>query len=100
MVWGKVISYFRTSESMRLQTLVGNHRDYEVKNGAFIIWCEDDYLDFCEDDMMNALSRAFAFNGITYEIRVDKKSAIDKDAILESLKSKVGKGVKVNITNK
>lgn len=100
MVWGKVISYFRTSESMRLQTLVGNHRDYEVKNGAFIIWCEDDYLDFCEDDMMNALSRAFAFNGITYEIRVDKKSAIDKDAILESLKSKVGKGVKVNVTNK
>ncbi len=98
MAWGKVISYFRNNESTRLCTLVGNHRDVEIKNGEFIIRCDDDYLDFCNDATLDALNRAFAYYNIGYKIRIDKISKQDNDKELERLKAMVGKDVKINIT--
>ena len=97
MAWGKVISHFRMNESTRLQTLVGNHSDVEVKNGEFIIWCGDNYLEFCSPTAQDALKRAFAANGIGYKIKVDKRVEADKDKELERLKMMVGKDVKINV---
>ena len=97
MAWGKVISYFRNNESTRLQMLIGNHTDFEIKNGEFIIWCGDDYLEFSSQATLDALGRAFAANGIGYKIKVDKRTEQDKDKELERLKALVGKDVKVNI---
>ncbi len=97
MAWGKVISYFRANESSRLQTIVGNHTDVEVKNGDFIIWCGDDFLDFNDQGMIEALKRAFAINNIGYKIKIDKRVERDRDKELEMLKSMVGKDVKINV---
>lgn len=97
MVWGKVISYFRLNESARLQTIVGKHNDFEVKNGDFIIWCGDDFLEFNDPSMTEALDRAFANNGIGYRIKIEKRVQRDKDKELERLKAMVGKDVKINI---
>lgn len=97
MAWGKVISYFRNNESTRLQMLVGNHNDVEIKNGEFVIWCGDNYLEFNDQSTKDALSRAFAANGIGYKIKIDKRATVDKDKELEKLKALVGKDVNVNI---
>lgn len=97
MAWGKVISYMRMNESARLQTLVGNHTDVEIKNGEFIVWCGDDYLEFCNNDTLEALERAFATYNIGYKIRIEKRAEADKDKELERLKAMVGKDVCVNI---
>lgn len=97
MAWGKVISYMRMNESSRLQTLVGNHTDFEIRNGEFIIWCGDDYLDFSDQATLDAIGKAFATYNIGYKIRVDKRAAQDKDKELERLKSMVGKDVNINI---
>ncbi len=97
MVWGKVISYFRKNESARLQTLVGNHTDFEVKNGEFIIWCGEDFLEFNDPNVIEALNRAFVNSGIGYKIKIDKRVVRDRDKELELLKSMVGKDVKINV---
>ncbi|MBR2971067.1 MAG: DNA polymerase III subunit gamma/tau [Clostridia bacterium] len=97
MAWGKVISYFRMNESARLQTLVGNHSDVEVKGNDFIIWCGENYLEFCNQSTLDALGRAFAANGIGYKIKVDKRAEADKDKELERLKQMVGRDVKINV---
>lgn len=97
MVWGKVISYFRKNESTRLQTLVGNHSDVEVKGRELIVWCGDNYLEFCNQATIDGINRAFAANGIGYKLRIEKRAEIDKDKELERLKMMVGGDVKINI---
>lgn len=97
MVWGKVISYCRQNESTRIQTLIGNHSDVEIKGAEFIVWCGEDYLDFCNSATIDAINRAFAAGGIPYRLKIDKRAAADKDKELERLKMMVGKDVKVNV---
>ncbi|MBR2967780.1 MAG: DNA polymerase III subunit gamma/tau [Clostridia bacterium] len=97
MVWGKVIGYFRKNESTRLQTLVGNHSDVEIKGREFIVWCIDNYLEFCNQNTIDAINRAFAANGIGYKLRIEKRAEVDKDKELERLKMMVGGDVKINI---
>lgn len=97
MAWGKVISYFRNNESSRLQALVGNHTDVEIRNGEFIIWGGENYLEFCNQSTLDALNRAFATYNIGYKIRIDKRMEQDKDKELERLKTLVGRDTKINI---
>ena len=97
-VWGKIITYMRRNESMRLQTLIGGHRDVELKDNALIIWTNgDNYLDFCEESTLQAIERAVYGEGYDLKIKVEKReNNADVDAEILRLKKLVA-GAPVNI---
>jgi len=98
-VWGKVITEVRKSESMRIQTLVGNHSDVAIAGSTLVIYASNEnYLEFCEDAVINAISRALSSAGFELKIKIEKKvGEIDMDEEIIKIKRLVGNSVPVNI---
>jgi len=98
-LWGKIIGEVRKAESMRVQTLVGNHSDVDVVGSDLVIYAgNENYLEFCEDTIINALKRALMVLGEDMGVRVEKRTGnIDMDEEIIKIKKLVGGNVPVNV---
>ena len=70
----------------------------DLKMSAPMAWGKViSYMHFCSESTIDAINRAFTTYNIGYKLRIDKRTAVDKDKELERLKAMVGKDVPVNI---
>lgn len=99
-VWGRLVTFMRKSESMRLYTLLSAHSDVEISGGKLIIHANDDnYLQFSEPDVIASMQRGLDEGGEGLEIVVEKRARAGNDSIIDKIKSMMG-GVDVEIKNK
>lgn len=91
-VWGKLVTYFRTHESMRLYTLLGDQSDIEIEDNNLIIHAsEDNFLSFSDESTITAITRALLSEGINLTVLVDKKKeAVDMDSEIMKIKKLMG----------
>lgn len=97
-IWGRMTTYMRTNESMRLYTLIGGHHDFEIKDGNLIVWAtSDNYLEMSEAETQEAIHRALKADGVDLCLVVDKrKDTVDMDNEIDKIKKLMG-GAKLNI---
>lgn len=90
-VWGRLITYMRTKENMRLYTLLGSHSDVEIEGDELIVWGNDDnYIMFSEEETIEAIRRGLKSLNFPLDVRVDKRSAGDSDKVIDRIKSMMG----------
>lgn len=90
-VWGRLVTYMRTHESMRLYTLLGGHTDVEVKEGKLTVWANDDnYLQFSDEETQAAMRRGLDADGLGMTLFVDKRVHADNEKIIGKIKSLMG----------
>ena len=99
-VWGRLVTYMRKNESMRLYTLISGHSDVEISGGELIVHANDDnYLLFSEPETVEAIRRGLESGGEGLSVRVEKRTRADNDSIIDKLKSMMG-GLDLEIKNK
>ncbi len=97
-VSGKLTTYFREKGVMGLYTLVGEHHDYAIQNGDFVIYAADEkFLRFSEPSVIGDISAALSALNIALKVRVEKRSdAVDMDKEINNIKKLIG-NAKLNI---
>ncbi|MCI8613101.1 MAG: DNA polymerase III subunit gamma/tau [Clostridia bacterium] len=99
-LWGKLVTYMREHESMKLYSLLGSHSDVETDGDKLIVWCNDDnYLTFSEPETAQAVRRALADVSEGTELVIDKRKRADSEKLIDKIKSMMS-GVDVKIKRK
>lgn len=99
-VWGRLVTYMRTSKEMRLYALLGAHSDVEIDGGRLIVHANDDnYLQFSEPEAESAMQRGLDELGEGLKIVVEKRARVDNDRMIDKIKSMMG-GVELEVKRK
>jgi len=98
-VWGKIITELRKNESMRIQTLAGNHSDVAILGNTLVVYAgNENYLEFCEDSVVLAIEKAIASLGYNLKLKIEKKvGEVDMDEEIIKIKKLVGNSIPINI---
>ncbi len=101
-VWGRLITEMRKNESMRIQSLVGNHSDVAILGNTLVVYANNEnYLEFCDEAVFAALERGLVSAGFDLRLKIEKKlGEVDMDEEILKIKKLVGNKVPVNIKNK
>jgi len=100
--WGKMLTYIRKNEGMRLFTVASEQDDVELHGDTLVVFVKDDDSlgILSEENGKQALLRAAMDINPDLKVKVDKRSGgVDMDSEIEKLKRLMG-NVKVNVTRK
>ena len=98
-VWGRLTTHFREIKNMAMYTLVGEHRDFAIKDGTLVIYAADeDFFRFSEPGVTDGISAALKGMNMALKVKVEKKAdAVDMDKEISNIKKLIG-NAKLNIT--
>ena len=90
-IWGRLVTYMRTSGAMRLYSLLGSHNDYEIDGDKLIVWGNDDnYLQLSEEETIKAIESGLKEDGLSLKVIVEKRARANQDKIIDKLKGMMG----------
>ncbi len=98
-VWGRMTTYMRTSGSMRLYSLIGDHRDFSIEGNTLVIRARDAaYLQFSDAETLSMIERFLREDGDELTVKV-VQAADDNamDSAIDKLKKMMG-DAKLEIT--
>lgn len=99
-VWGRVLTYVRTNESMTLFSLLDGVEEVELTDNALTVFANSgNYLRLMGEDVTAAIGNALAGENPPITVKIVKKtSGVDMDADIARLKKMMG-DAKTNIKN-
>ena len=97
-VSGKLTTHFRESGNMGMYTLIGQHHDYAIQGGKFIIYAlNEEFLQFSEQKVQDEINAALKALRFDLSAKVEKKvGEVDMDKEISHLKKLIG-DAKLNI---
>lgn len=90
VVWGRILTYLRTSGSNIIYSLFASQRDFNFEDGVFTICASDkDFLMLTDDSVQKAFQNAVNALGYDFKLKIISPDA-EKERELERIKKLIG----------